>query len=157
MSRVPRLDDKGVIRISVQEVCKTGWIKDDPEGHQLELFQIDSDHIALKVNDRLTTFRFKIAKQIISNNLWRNARVPADAVVYFVVDEAGKRWRSIYLHDRRFGTRKQLGLRYPVNVMSRRQHRIYSQGYRVRLTLKRDRQARLRRERHLRGSTAAHA
>jgi hypothetical protein len=138
-----------VIRIRVQEVCKTGWIK-NVGNDRFEMYQIDSENIALKLNGNLTNVRFKIVEQTISNNLWRNGFVPADAVVYFVVDEAGKRWRSIYLHQRRIGTRRQLGLRYPVNVMSRRQRKIYSDGYQIRLTLKRDRQARLRRERQAR-------
>jgi hypothetical protein len=141
VSRVPRLDDKAVVKISVQEACKTGWIK-QLGNDRLELFQIDPDHIALRVNGQLTNARFKIAEQTISNNLWRNGFVPAGSVVYFVVDEAGQRFRSLYLYERRFGTRKQLGLRYPVNCMSRRQRRIYSQGYQVRVTLRRDRDRR---------------
>jgi hypothetical protein len=115
------------------------------------MYQIDDNHIALKLNGNLTNVRFKIVEQTITNNLWRNGFVPADAVVYFVVDEAGKRWRSIYLYQRHIGTRRQLGLRYPVNTMSRRERKVYSEGYQIRLTLKRDRRDRRRRERHLRG------
>jgi len=148
MSRVPRLDDRGIIKIRVQEVCKTGWIK-DVGNERFEMYQIDDDHIALKLSGNLTSVRFKIVEQTISNNLWRNGFVPADAVAYFVVDEAGKRWRSIYLYQRRIGTRRQLGLRYPVNVMSRRERKVYSEGYQIRLTLKRDRRDRRRRERQL--------
>ena len=150
VNRVPTLSDQGVYRISVQEVCKTGyWIKQIGDD-RLQLFQLDSEHIALKVNDQIVPgVTFQIAELTIPNNLWRNGYVPADCVAYFVVDESGGRFRSLYLHDRRFGTRRQLGLRYPVNVMSRRQRKVYSAGYQVRLALKRDRQARLRHERRL--------
>jgi hypothetical protein len=117
------------------------------------MYQINGDHIALKLNGNLTNVRFKIVEQTIANNLWRNGYVPADANVYYVVDEAGKRWRSIYLYQRRIGTRRQLGLRYPVNVMSSRQRKVYSQDYQIRLTLRRDRRDRRRRERYARGTS----
>jgi hypothetical protein len=139
--KVPRINDRGVIKIPVREIVWDTWIKEDSEGNRLELFQITDNQIALKVNGALTDVRFPIVEVPISNlKLRHNGYCPADkAFVQYVVDESGKRFRSLYLYQKRFGTRRQLGLRYESNCLSKQQRKIFSEGYQIRLMRKRQR------------------
>ena len=145
---VTRLGDRRLTKLSVREIINEGWIKQINQD-LLELFQIDDDHIALRVNEQLTNIRFKIAGQTIPNRLWRNGYVPHDKQwLWYVVDERGRKRRFLYLLNKQFGTREQLGLRFVYNCMSRNQRAIYSAGCRIRLEGKRRRQAR-KKERRL--------
>jgi len=148
--KVPRINDRGVVRIPVREIIWHTWVKEDSEGNRLELFQIDDSHIALKVNGNLTDIRFPVVEQPISNlKLRHNGYCPADkAFLHYVVDETVKRFRSLYLYQKRFGTRRQLGLRYEVNCLSKKQKKIFSEGYQIRLMRKRAR-AEVRRQQWL--------
>jgi hypothetical protein len=140
--KVPRINDRGVVKIPVREIVWDTWVKKDAEGNLLELFQIDDYHIALKVNGALTDIRFPLVEVPISNlKLRHNGYCPADkAFVQYVVDPAtGKKFRSLYLYQKTFGTRSQLGLRYEMNCLSKRQRKIYSEGYQIRLMRKRQR------------------
>jgi hypothetical protein len=139
---VIRLDDKRLIRIPVIEIVRSGWIRDDAEGNRLELFQVNDDYIALRVNGNLTNIRFKLAKQAIPDRLQHGARVPHDkSWIWYVQDENGKKYRYLYLNQatKRFGTRKDLGLRQVYNCLSRSQRAIYSAGLRIRRDAKRRR------------------
>jgi hypothetical protein len=139
---VIRLDDKRLIRIPVIEIVRSGWIKDDAEGNRLELFQVDDDHIALRVNGNFTDIRFKLAEQAIPDQLQHGARVPHDkSWIWYVQDEEGKKYRYLYLNQttKHFGTRKHLGLRHVYNCLSRSQRAIYSAGLRIRRDAKRRR------------------
>ena len=143
--KVPRQSDHGVVKISLQEICYDTWMAEVSDGNKLQLLQVDEDHVALKVNDQLTNIKFEIFEYTIRNlKLRRNGFCPADRhYVYYVADHAGKRFRHLYLYQRRFGTRRQLGLRYPVQCMSRRQRAIYKMQFdrrRARRKRARDRQ-----------------
>jgi hypothetical protein len=147
--KVPRINDRGVVKIPVREIVWDTWIKEDSEGNRLELFQITDNQIALKVNGALTDVRFPIVEVPISNlKLRHNGYCPADkAFVQYVVDPAtGKKFRSLYLYQKRFGTRSQLGLRYEVNCLGKRQKKIYSEGYQIRMLGKRQRREQRRQQ-----------
>jgi hypothetical protein len=128
--KVPKLSDTGVHRISVQEAVYTTWLR-DIDGDRFELYQINPEQLALKKNSVLTPVRFKLYEQTIQNlKLQRNGYCPADRrYVYYVVDEAGRRWRYLYFAGRMIGTQRQLQLRYPVQCMSRRQRAAYKIRY----------------------------
>ena len=142
---VPKLTDRGVVKISLQTVCYGTWMATDADGNNLQLLQIDDNHIGLKINHRLTNIIFEIYEQVIRNlKLQRGGYCPADRrYVYYVVDETGRRFRHLYLYQRRFGTRLQLGLRYPTQCMSRSARNAYKLRYdrrRVRRRRARERQ-----------------
>ena len=128
---VPKLTDRGVVKISLQTVCYDTWMATDADGNTLQLLQVDDSHVGLKINDQLTNITFEIFEQVVKNlKLQRGGYCPADRrYVYYVVDETGRRFRHLYLYQRRFGTRLQLGLRYPTQCMSRSARKAYSLRY----------------------------
>jgi hypothetical protein len=139
--KVPKLNDRGVHRIRVQEAVYTTWVR-DIDGDRFELYQINPEQLALKKNDLLTPVRFKLYEQTIRNlKLQRNGYCPSDRrFVYYVVDDSGRRWRYLYFVGRHIGTQRQLQLRYPVQCMSRAQRA----AYKIRYDRRRARRARAR-------------
>jgi hypothetical protein len=132
--KVPKITDSGVYKISVQSTCYDGyWIK-EIDGDIFNLYQVDENHLALKINERDTGVRFKLYEREIAHIKLQN---PDKRFVYYVEDGvSGERVRFLYLYKspsgRIFGTRKGCGLRHASSCMSRLQRKGYAEALKIR-------------------------
>jgi hypothetical protein len=110
--KVPKTTDTNVYKISVQETVYDGyWIK-EIDGDVFNLYQIDENQLALKKNENDTGVRFKLHEREITHIKLQN---PDKRSVYYVEDDAGNRFRFLYLYkspngSRICGTHKGCGL-----------------------------------------------
>jgi hypothetical protein len=131
--KVPKTTDKGVYKISVQSTVYDGcWIK-EIDGDIFRLHQINENQLALEKNGIDTGGRFKLYEREITHIKLKN---PDKRFIYCVEDNAGKRFRFLYLYKspngRFLGTQKQCGLRHASSCMSKLQRKEYAAARKIR-------------------------